>query len=80
MLLGMWLQTLLLVMCLDLSKFLTLLSLSMLICQMGTTAPLSVGLLGGLALLCSKAQSSLKICICLAHGCVPSTSNKHGTQ
>ena len=55
-----WLQTLVLVMCLDLNKYLTLLSLSVLSCQMGTGMSPFVGLLGGPAVMCSKAQSFLK--------------------
>lgn len=47
-------------MCVDSGKYLTLLSPSVLICQMGTTIPRFVGLLEGLDSPCSKAQRSLK--------------------
>lgn len=50
------------VMCLDSSKYLTFLSLSALICQMGATTPSFVGW-SGLAARCSKAQGFLKIVI-----------------
>lgn len=52
----MWPQILMFVMCLDLSKYLTLLSLSVLSCQMGKTTTHFVGLLGGLGVICRKAR------------------------